>query len=1143
MIGLPARLLPRLAVLLFVAVLPLLLLLMSYVWQSQRQAIRDVRTQAAQLVERLAAVEGEWLDRNRRALLRIAQDAAVEKPDDPACSVFLQQLASLNEDYLNLSVARPDGELTCSASALSGRVNVADRGFFQRVLATRRFSIGTSQTDRVSKMAGLALAYPVFDRQRGRLSGVVIAMLSLKSWSRQLGELLLPYDAVAILTDANHSIVAHHPYNERALGLYAGTYGYDLQESSRRPDAILLSETEFTGQPRILAVTGISLESDRPALFAGISLPTTAAIAASRMALWKGLALGGGALLFLFAALLWTFSRLVSRPLNRLLDYTRSLEHGPVAAVPEVAAPMEIRALQSQLAGMVETRQTTETDLRDSESRFRQVAETIREVFWVVTPDWKQVLYVNPAYELVWQRPVSSLYRSPGSWLNSVVQEDRQPLLDFIAELGEKKPTDIVFPLYRIERRDGTIRWISAKGFPAYDADGNLTSVVGIAEDVTERKQYEAELSEREAKYRLLVENAEDLVVKVDTEGRFLFVSPSYCRTFDKSEHQLLGKPFMPLVHEEDLAATQEAMKGLYYPPFSIYVEQRAMTGRGWRWFGWSDTSVLDEQQRVVEIIGVGRDITVQKQVEFALRESEARYRELVDHMSDGVAVYQRIGDSENFLITQFNHAAERMAGYTKEQVIGQQVDILFPGVREMGLLETIRRVAREGLPIRQPISTYRDQRLELWLEYHVFRLPSREVVAVFRDVTTEQRALESLTRSESRFRGFFEETSVGLLIAGRDGRTQEANKAFARLFGLDHRELIERPLTQLLTPEDSPAIASSLEDLLAGRIDHARFQAHYVLDDERRLTVNVSIGALRDERQQRTSLYAMVEDVTALERTRAERDRLQLELMRACRQEALGRFAGGIAQEFNALLGTISGFVELAETRLGSVDSRQILDYLEKSRESTGRARQLVKQLLIFSYNPDSQSRRSYDLGQLVADSMEAIRSVLPQQVAIDLQLGQSPFPVRCEPVQIEQILLSLCLNARDALDGSGRIRVVLERFQARGQRCAICSGPVEGSWFSLQVRDNGRGLSEAELERLFEPFVTSKEFDRRSGLGLSVVYTIVAGLEGHILIETDPGEGSGIRLLFPPDTSTQGDRRSSTAASSLEDPFQGEV
>ncbi|MET0118859.1 MAG: sensor domain-containing diguanylate cyclase [Sedimenticola sp.] len=133
------------------------------------------------------------------------------------------------------------------------------------------------------------------------------------------------------------------------------------------------------------------------------------------------------------------------------------------------------------------------------------------------------------------------------------------------------------------------------------------------------RIELEIALTEKEQVYRLLIENQTDLVVKVDLEGRFQFVSQTYCETFGKSEDELLGNQFMPLVHEDDRKSTARAMETLYSPPYKAYMEQRAMTKDGWRWFGWMDTAVLDDSQNVIAIIGVGRDITDKKQAEFRL--------------------------------------------------------------------------------------------------------------------------------------------------------------------------------------------------------------------------------------------------------------------------------------------------------------------------------------------------------------------------------------------------------------------------------------------------------------------------------------------------------------------------------------------
>jgi PAS domain S-box-containing protein len=151
-----------------------------------------------------------------------------------------------------------------------------------------------------------------------------------------------------------------------------------------------------------------------------------------------------------------------------------------------------------------------------------------------------------------------------------------------------------------------------------------------LAREVGERKQAEAALRASEEKYRLLVENQTDLVVKVDPEGHFLFVSPSYCRMFGKTEQELLSHHFMPLVHEEDREATARAMEKLYRPPYNAYMEQRALTVHGWRWLAWVDTAVLDENGHIAAIIGVGRDVTLRRQAEMALREADRRKDEFL---------------------------------------------------------------------------------------------------------------------------------------------------------------------------------------------------------------------------------------------------------------------------------------------------------------------------------------------------------------------------------------------------------------------------------------------------------------------------------------------------------------------------------
>lgn len=158
-----------------------------------------------------------------------------------------------------------------------------------------------------------------------------------------------------------------------------------------------------------------------------------------------------------------------------------------------------------------------------------------------------------------------------------------------------------------------------------------------LGEMLDERRRNEETLRESQERYRLLVENQSDMIVKVDNKGRFLFVSPSYCRMFGKTQEELLGQAFMPMVHPDDQQSTEEAMQQLYSPPHTCRLEQRAMTASGWRWLAWTDTAVLNSKREVVAIIGVGRDITAQKEAELALRDSERRWLLALEGSGDGV--------------------------------------------------------------------------------------------------------------------------------------------------------------------------------------------------------------------------------------------------------------------------------------------------------------------------------------------------------------------------------------------------------------------------------------------------------------------------------------------------------------------------
>ncbi len=424
----------------------------------------------------------------------------------------------------------------------------------------------------------------------------------------------------------------------------------------------------------------------------------------------------------------------------------------------------------------------------------------------------------------------------------------------------------------RIERPSAPTLWTRVSGGRIDLQDG--PALLLFAEDITERVLAERALKASNENYRLLVENQSDLVVKVDTEGRFLFVSPSYCQTFGKEESELLGNAFMPLVHEEDRGATAKAMEALYRPPYSCRLEQRALTAAGWRWLSWSDKAVLDEDGRVVAVVGVGRDITQRKQAEERVQESERRFRELAETTEAAIFIYQ------DDVFRYINRAMELTTGYSREELLSMKVfDLIHPAHKEVVFERATARQRGEGAPRHYEFQIVRKDGISRWLDFSggVVQFGGKPAaIGTAFDVTERKAAEEAVRESAKRLQVLVDNVDEVIYYNALEGDPPALRPAFAsqkleQILGYDPGRFIEDSSAwfEALHPDDRETVAAALKNsLMKGEPADLEYRFRHGVSGLYRWIEDRAVPDF-DEEGRLTGFFGVARDIT--ERKEAE--------------------------------------------------------------------------------------------------------------------------------------------------------------------------------------------------------------------------------------------------------------------------------
>ena len=389
-------------------------------------------------------------------------------------------------------------------------------------------------------------------------------------------------------------------------------------------------------------------------------------------------------------------------------------------------------------------------------------------------------------------------------------------------------------------------------------------------------------------------------------------------------------------------------------------------------------------------------------------------------------------------------------------------------------------------------------------------------LIGVMVDITDRKSMERALRESEERYRAIFNNAAVGIVVTDRYGKFINANPAALKTLGYTPQEFESASFSDITHPDDVEISRNNFGALIRGEIDSYRIEKRYIRKDGEIAWVDLSVSPILDEKGVCVATFGMTVDITERKRAEQERKSLREQLLQAQKMEAIGTLAGGIAHDFNNMLTIILGYSELIQSETDEQDPRSA--DLAKIVQTAKNGADLVQRLLTFSRKADIESG-PLELNAEIERTRKLLERTLPKMIDIRLNLEAKLALIKADPIQIDQVLMNLAINARDAMPDGGKLIIETKNVTLDEDYCSTHMGVIPGKYVMLSISDTGHGMDELTRARIFEPFFTTKDRDsaKGTGLGLAVVHGIVEQHSGHIICESEPDKGSTFRIYFP--------------------------
>ncbi|MBF0303375.1 MAG: PAS domain S-box protein [Desulfamplus sp.] len=705
----------------------------------------------------------------------------------------------------------------------------------------------------------------------------------------------------------------------------------------------------------------------------------------------------------------------------------------------------------------------------------------------------------------------------------------------------------------------------------AKDNKGNNSIICIFMNDITDRKKAEIVLAEKEAFLRTLVQTIPDLIWLKDAEGIYLSCNTRFECLYGKSKTNIIGKTDYDFVDRElaDFFRDNDR-KAMAAGRPTRNEEWLTFASDGYRGlFDTVKTPMFDVDGNLIGVLGIAHDITerelaeekikannkklalMNQELNFVIKEmekineelittsreletNENRFRSVVEKSLVGIAIV-----NDSFLYTYVNEEFCTMTGYTENEIVGQNFTFLLSEEsKELAAQRYRLRQKGEDVPSHYEFSFVQKNGEKRIGEVRsaIYMDSSGRVNSIIQtiDITERRKMEDSLLKSEQKFRAMFEESPIGVMLCDNQGVILECNNHFADIFGVAREKYYGMNLLERISK------GSVWQNLANARSDYElhTYEGPYVsVLSGKQLHISASSRKLSPD-----MVLTIIMDMTQHIQAEEENQKLQQQLLQAQKMESIGRLAGGVAHDFNNMLGVIIGHAEILLDNLDSTEpSYQGLYAISKA---ASRSANLTKQLLAFA-RKQTVNPQIVDLNNAVEGMLSMLERLIGENIELIWIPADNIAKVMVDPTQMDQIMANLCINARDAIQDMGKITIETHNavFDAACclphpdkntsysvdtygayhpeyaddiYRSANPEAPP-GAYVMLAVSDNGCGMDRETMSHIFDPFFTTKEMNKGTGLGLASVYGSVRQNNGFINVYSELGEGTTFRIYLP--------------------------